>query len=418
MSRKQEFVGRVRYGNSLPAPLVPPRLLEYTRDPKEDVAAPELLSSLYAKTNVRPLVDIDRNLSMPVDLLKIPHFLTKMDTSLLQGFDNVKLQSKDRVLLRDPAADRVARTDTSKVGFLRRTEYVSTSLAAKQHGSERAQRKRPRTKDVDDEMDCGSLKMVERVEATFENNEELRHPVKKHVRAVKTWDLLPDTASMDQNYFLLRLVGSAALQKQERDQLALETAIFRPVELEEDEWMSLYTTDLEDSKLLNNDLVKTIDEGKEISNADPKAYVFKRLRDFDMKHILNQNSEQQPLAELAIEFNDEMNIAYYKPLRSRIELRRRRVNDILKSIVRENNVDQINIQLRNPTPKESNMRDRMRTTFDPINFATVDDEDEEVEKSVNTTEHTKSEVEELEVEKEVAVESDKEVKEDPKPETT
>ena len=80
--------------------------------------------------------------------------------------------------------------------------------------------------------------------------EKLQHPVKRSVKAVKVWNLLPDTASMDQSYFTLRMIGSAILDKTERKNLSLKTAVFRPVELEEDEWISMYTTDPRDSNTL------------------------------------------------------------------------------------------------------------------------------------------------------------------------
>ena len=64
-------------------------------------------------------------------------------------------------------------------------------------------------------------------------------------------------------------------------------------------------------------------------------------------------------------------------------MRRRRVNDIFKNLVKEHNVDQLNIKLRNPTTKEANIRDRLRMKFDPINFVPVEEEEEEEENADN-----------------------------------
>lgn len=145
------------------------------------------------------------------------------------------------------------------------------------------------------------------------------------------------------------------------------------MELEEDEWISMYATDHKDSAILENELEKGMDEMDDDSH-EGKIYKFKRIRDYDMKQVA-----EKPMTELAIRLNDKDGIAYYKPLRSKIELRRRRVNDIIKPLVKEHDIDQLNVTLRNPSTKEANIRDKLRMKFDPINFATVDEEDDEDE---------------------------------------
>ncbi len=58
---------------------------------------------------------------------------------------------------------------------------------------------------------------------------------------------------MDENFISLKLNGSAAITtKEEAEKVKLNTAIFRSVQVEEDEWMSLYS--LKDKKL-NNELL-------------------------------------------------------------------------------------------------------------------------------------------------------------------
>ncbi|CCK69284.1 Paf1p KNAG_0C01700 [Huiozyma naganishii CBS 8797] len=385
MSRRQEYIGKVNYNNRLPAPLIPPKLLRYVDDDREGVDSPQLITSLYTKTNVTPLVEVNRDLGMPLDLMGLPGLLNKNETTHMYGFDNVRLQPRDRVLLRDPRVDKLTKTDMSKVTFLRRTEYLSSTIANSQP-STAAQLRRKRVRgqgDDDGEDDDTALNpqdIVHRVEGTFEVMDKdlshLQHPVRKQLKATKVWDLLPDTASMDQSYFILRMIGSAGLQSQEADKLALDSAIFRPVELEEEEWISMYTTDKQDSATLNRKIERVIDENNLASKGgddsdDDNVFKFKRLRDFDMKQVPTVEGSH---GEIAIVFNDEKKTAYYKPLRSRIELRRRRVNDVFKQLVRENNIDQFNVSLRNPTTHEANMRDRLRMKYDPINFVPVDED--------------------------------------------
>lgn len=411
-SRKQEYIARIKYSNELPPPIIPPKLLRYPINKNEEVDSPQLITSLFTKTNVTPLINIDNDLSMPMDLMNIPGLLNKNDTTFLYGFDNIKLNDKDRILLRDPRIDRIVKTDTSKVTFLRRTEYLSSTMASNsnnanknnnEYGASSSLNKKRSRSDYDDGYDrmLNSSEIVNKVESTFDTMSHdlttFKHPIKRNLKAVKIWDLLPDTASMDQNYFTLRLVGSAALDSREREKLSLNTTIFRPVELEEDEWISMYIiNNKNDSKILEENYEKLIDNDNSTSTSiDNKVFKFKRLRDFDMKQVvtmptnINLNNNSNPFGEVSIIFNNDKKIAYYKPLRSRIELRRRRVNDIFKNLVKEHNVDQLNIKLRNPTTKEANIRDRLRMKFDPINFVPVEEEEEEEEENADNDETKK-----------------------------
>ncbi|EDO16459.1 hypothetical protein Kpol_1066p24 [Vanderwaltozyma polyspora DSM 70294] len=392
MSKKQEYIAKISYQNNLPPPLLPPSLLKFQDNENENADSPQLITSLYTKTNVNSLVNLDSELGMPLDLFKIPGLLNNSDTKFLNGFENVRLHADDRILLRDPRVDRLTKTDISKVSFLRRTEYISTSISSHSDSlTSNKKRTRDSSHDEDDDRILNSHEISEKVEGTFEKNSEdlssFRHPIKKKLQAVKSWKLLPDTSSMDQNYFTLRLVGSATLSKQEKNTLALQTTIFRPVELEEDDWISMYTTDVKDSKILSNELEKKIDDSS--NGLEKKVYKFKRLRDFDMKQIQTMEnmgpSQQTQLNDLALIFNDEKKAVYYKPIRSKIELRSRRVNDVIRPLVREHNLDQINISLRNPTTQESNLRDKLRTKFDPIDFPYVDEDEDENEKGVESS---------------------------------
>lgn len=385
MSRKQEYIAKIRYKNDLPPPLLPPKLLKYKIIPDEEVDSSQLITSLYTKTNVTPLIELDKDLGMPLDLLKIPGVLNDMDPKNLYGHENVKLQKEDRILLRDPRVDRLIKTDMSKITFLRRTEYISNTTASKYDKKRLASS----LDDDDDDRVLTPSQIVSKVESTFDcftkEFEKIKHPIKKNVNAVKTWDLLPDTVSMDQNFFTIKLVGSAALNDVEKEKLSMSTALFRPIELEEDEWMSVYTTDSSNSALLRSSLQQPIDELTE----DESIYKFKRLRDFEMKQI-EPNMGTNLFSELILNFNDDKNIVYYKPLRSKLELRKRRVNDAMKYLVRNYNWDQINLKVRNPTTQETKVRDKIRMRFDPIDFPNIEDEDDYQQEFSNEKESNES----------------------------
>ncbi|KAH3900557.1 related to RNA polymerase II-associated protein 1 [Saccharomycodes ludwigii] len=393
MKEKNNFIARIKYLNDLPPPQIPPKLLKYDQKPDELAQSSKLITSLYTKTNVNPLVRINDDLGMELDLMKIPGVLDQMDDKYLYGFDNIKLEPKDRVLLRDPRVDRLTKTDISKVSFLRRTEYMSSATSSissagngiVSNGNSNVFLKRKRISQKEEEEEVAndaarldSKKLVRRIESTFDdlgtsgNNknriELFKHPTKKNLKAVKTWSLLPDTVAMDQKFFLVKLAGSAVLDKKERDSLCLETAIFRPVELEEDDWISFYSTDKNSSKELAKGLEQQLDEITE-QNSDPtnNSFKFKRIRDYNMNNIQLASS----LNELSLTFNDERGVAYYKPLQSKIELKRRRVNDFIKPLVKEHDIDQLNVTLKNPTAEEQQTKDKIRSDYDPIDFPEV-----------------------------------------------
>ncbi|CAG97874.1 Paf1p [Kluyveromyces lactis] len=372
MSR-QELIAKIRYENELPAPLLPPKLIKYQASPDEDVSSSKLLTSLYTKTNVTPLIDLDHDLGMPLDLLTIPGVLNQQNVGGLFGYDNIKLKQEDRVLLRDPGMDKVVQSDLSKVTFLRRTEYVISTNMSK---ADKVKRTRSA---LQNEETLTPEQVLEKVESTFNHRtddlEKLRHPIKKKVKAVNSWNLLPDTVSMDQGYFTVKFVGSAALDGKEKEKYDMSTALLRPVELEEDEWISAYSTEKESSTKLSENLEQQIDE---ISH-DDSIYKFKRFRDFDMKQIEPETQS----SDLALRYDNDKRTVYYKPLRSRLELRRRRVNDVIRPLVREHNWDQINVRLRAPTTKETKVRDAIRMRYDPIDFPALDDDEEEEEAEDN-----------------------------------
>ena len=318
---------------------------------------------------------------MPLDLLTIPGVLNEQKVSGMFGYENIKLKQEDRVLLRDPRMDQVVKSDMSKVTFLRRTEYVSSATTAKVDKLKRAYSK------VNVEESLTPEQVLEKVENTFSHVSDdlsnIHHPIKKRVKAVKTWNLLPDTVSMDQGYFTVKLVGSAALDIKEKEKIDMSTALFRPVELEEDEWISVYTTEKDSSARFKENLEQQIDT----MSHDDHVYKYKRLRDFDMKQL----QPEARFSELALRYDNEKKIAYYKPLRSRLELRRRRVNDVLRPLVREHNWDQINVKLRAPTTHETKVRDAIRMRFDPIDFPAIDDDEEENAENKDDQELSKSE---------------------------
>lgn len=397
MDRK--YIARVKYANDLPPPKLPPKLLKYNADEQEflknEVNNPSLITTLSTKNDISQLVKINEDLGMELNLMKFPGVLDNNDDKMLYGFENIKLAPEDRVLLRNPGVDRLTKTDISKVGFLRRTEYTSSTLTSRpqsasanpflnnpkhgrkrklldsngnytdQYGAENVD-----AEELEDLVRLDSKKLVTKIESTFQtldaNMDKYKHPVKKNLKAKKVWSFLPDTVSMDEKFFMVKLVGSAVLDKAEREKLSLDSALFRPVELNEDDWMSFYSlTDKSKSKKLINEMEHVLQDKDTLNASD--TFKFQRVRDYNMHHI--QFHDQH---DLAIAFNSEKNTAFYKPIQSRIELKKRRVNDFLKPLVKEHTVDQINVVFNNPTTEEQMFKDKVRSEFDPIDFPDVE----------------------------------------------
>ena len=375
------------------------------------------LTTLFMKTgDVSPLINLNQNLAMNVDLTKLPGVLNEQNPALLYPLaGEIKIEAKDKTLLRDPkirlkelqddlhtqeksskAEDnkgvnvdnldssvfQKAKIDASKATFLMRTEYSTRSKANANDSNKSA------TTDLRNKLFLKQQKtqkklqrlngseFVERIQKSFQSLETLedvslknfRHPVKKNLKPKRIWKLLPDANTMDENFISLKLNGSAAITtKEEAEKVKLNTAIFRSVQVEEDEWMSLYS--LKDKKL-NNELLNE----QEISKDDlknipaehtPKVYMFNRIRDFNIKEdTTNENHDP----EVFIQFNKEENVASYKIIKKQLVLNKRRHNDLLKDIIKENNFDKLEVSYNVPTEEEQMEHDNIRAVYDPIEF--------------------------------------------------
>ncbi len=93
------------------------------------------------------------------------------------------------------------RTGAADVTWLRRTEYLAMEQA-KQRGKED---KGPEKLQIDTSTDA----MVERIKATFDKVQKqplssLRHPTKPHLRAIRSWEVLPDAETWATNFHIVR----------------------------------------------------------------------------------------------------------------------------------------------------------------------------------------------------------------------
>jgi RNA polymerase II-associated factor 1 len=387
MSRRQDYIARIRYQNDLPPPPCPPKLLNIPVSMQRLVSS-SFLSGLVQKQPMNMDVDID--LGMPLDMTEIQGIFDRGDESGVYPSQVDVLSAKDRALLRDPVGEVGTSKSQPGVSFLRRTEYISSeTIKQKAGGLNKTQKK------VYNEDPEARLKAVE---ATFDagNSEatKLKHPKKRNITVAETFPVLPDSKMFDLMYLSVRMVGSASLnsQKKKLTDDELSTALFRRNVLGDDEWMSFYVTDAESSNKLKNKLDSPADTLilSEVDDDDNNVYRFNRVQDNDIDLVLHPTK----LEEIAISFSEDH--ARYLPIIGRTNLKRRRVVKHRQEQVKEMNVASIDLSVREITANESVVRDNERSVYDPVTYPFTELEEEQEEVDVDGEENGQAGEEEIE----------------------
>lgn len=372
-----QYVAKVRYSNNLPPPLCPPKLL---KDDEKDPKSGELntlVSSFFRKENFKNLIRLNDDLGMPMNLANLP------DKNTIYGLKsngtNLPLHPSDQLLLADPSKN--IKTKSDSVSFLRRTQYISSDIQNQQKSA-------IKTTNIkrDDELDPKvQLKEVEDMfEVLSPDLSTIKHPTKKHLKAKKVWNFLPDTSMLDQSYYDVKFTSSASISKS-RDKSKnpiksikdprLLTAIFRELEVNSTtKLVSFYLASSEDAEKIKDKLADETEnapiddnELEEILKDQNKSCVYKKQREYDgsIKPI-------DPLRQLVITFDDKTNNAYYIPISGKMELKKCRIDPYLLPKIKELAYDQINMFVREPTNSEIVNRDVLRSIYDPMEFGTDD----------------------------------------------
>lgn len=376
-----QYVAKVRYSNNLPAPSCPPKLLKDDNDKLKDNELSTLVSSFFRKENYNNLIKLNDDLGMPLNLIDLP----EKDTifGLKNNGLNLELHPNDQLLLADPSKNIKTKSET--VSFLRRTQYISSDIQKNQASSNSNSIKNKLKMKKDDELDSkNQLKLIEDMfESPNTDLSNFKHPTKKHLKAKKVWNFLPDTSMLDQSYYDIKFMSSASISKNrdnssnKKDSIKsitdprLLTAIFREIELNKNtKLVSFYLTNNEDAEKVKHKLDdKTenapIDDGEieEILKDESRKLIYKKQRDYDgsIKPI-------DPLRQLVITFDEDSNNAYYIPIAGRMELKKCRIDPYLLPKLKELTYDQINMFIREPTSSEIENRDILRSTYDPMEF--------------------------------------------------
>ncbi|KAF6063815.1 Paf1 family protein [Candida albicans] len=326
---------------------------------------------------------IDDQLGLDLNLINNRGFLSedKMNESVGKLKYN-QLHPNDRALLRDAGIGKISKNEP-EVSFLRRTEYISDRPLSKGGNNLNTATEEIKVKEKlskDEHFDADS--QLQNVEESFTvANESLydlkniKHPKKKHLRAVNTWPLLPDTSMLDNVFLNLRFMGSASInrelnnlkqqqqqQQQQNDKKfdeklfdrALESSLFKPIKSEGGEWISMYSLDATNTSTTANDN----DNEEQINDLYEKLHSTKKeqpinlldedeesLETYKFKYTKNYDMTYQPFEheneELAIKFvSDEIEdpvskdnfkrkrkMAYYYPINGKIELKKHREDE-------------------------------------------------------------------------------------------
>lgn len=419
---KQDYIAKVRYTNNLPPPPLNPKFIAYnTTDAVSSKQEGEyLMASLFRKENFQNLMErIDDQLGLNLNLINNHGFLSDEKIEAIGKLKYDQLHPKDRVLLRDAGIGRISKNEPG-VSFLRRTEYISERPLSKGSAglsttNEEAKNKERLSKDEHFDADSQLNKIEEGftlANDTLNDFSRLKHPRKKHLKAVGAWPLLPDTSMLDNIFYNLKFTGSASIERELKQQnrgkankelinKALESAIFKPIKSEEGEWASMFRVeDEEQIKNLYDKLHSTkreqpinlLDDEEEEEIMD--EFKFKYNKNYDMGFHEFQHINE----ELAIKFvpvdnvNNEAQlsgrsikkrkIAYYYPIKGKIDLKKHRAstNTEINKFIRERTFDGINFKLREPTTSELKKMDTIRSEYDPMDYEGEDeDEDEEDE---------------------------------------
>lgn len=401
---RQDYIAKVRYINNLPPPPLHPKFLKYnlTETTTSHEENEHLMSSLFRKENfVQFIGQVDEEYGMALNPLPVRGFLDGSNPRAIYSNNSVPLHPKDRVLLRDAGIGNINKSEPG-VSFLRRTEYIAERLSASR-GDDRPSAV-AQTKDTEQYDADAQLQAVEqsfdRAQESLSAPQNLKHPRKKHLRAVAAWPLLPDTLMMDTKYLAVKFTGSAslsrelqALKRKEKDSYdddlqkrSLLSAIYKPITSEDGEWVSFYQ--LKDKKALTdlNEKLNSTEKEQPVNLLDDEE---QDLDEFRFKHFKNYDMQYQrfnkPYEELALKFvSDEpgskkRRAAYYYPISGRVELKKHRAstNTEINRFLEESTTDVLNFKVREPNTNELKKMDNIRSEYDPMEYEGEDDEESE-----------------------------------------
>ncbi|KAJ7091503.1 RNA polymerase II-associated protein [Mycena belliarum] len=347
---KLDLLVRVRYSNPLPAPPCPPKLLDIPTNPMR-YARPAFLNAL-AHDMPLPMI-VDAECGMPLDLCKWESLWHEEDEepasrwALLDAELNPResdlplLDPEDAALLEELAPAPAAFNGhghapsgpstplPAHVPWLRKTEYIS------REGVQRSGAQEPKHI-VAAPIDVSREAQLRDIEASFAACNDgfvladLRHPNKPNVRAVESFEVLPDKDIWANQYDLFRFSERPGERAVDVDDPRLDCAILRPMKTEHDSFLAYYLT------ADDNSAKKFKETRKELAPyevpSEREETIFHFVRDYETVKV-----EQEVPNEFMLVIEDGKAApasaapprpkgAYYKNIERKMLLKKKRVN--------------------------------------------------------------------------------------------
>lgn len=385
-----QYVAKLRYSNNLPAPSCAAKLLKFEEDDEEykDNRLKGLVSSYFRKQNFQNLIKLDDDLGMNMNLVNLPQRETVY--GLRNNGMNLPLHPLDELLLADPGKN--IKTKSENVSFLRRTQYISSDNKAV---SDIASNNQSKLLNIRKDTELDSKSQLNIIENMFNTSSavvdlnKIKHPTKKHLKAKKVWNFLPDTSMLDQKFYDIKFMSSASISKNrdnDKDKVKssiksiqdpkLLTSLLKEVEINATtKLVSFYMTNEADAvkiktKLDDETENAPIDDEQladQVSDVK-KSFKYNKLREYD-----GSNKPLETLRQIAITFDEKSKTALYVPISNKMELKKCRIDPYLVPKIKESTYDEVDVFIVEPTKTEIENRDVLRSNFDPMEFG-ADDE--------------------------------------------
>ncbi|GAA5987564.1 hypothetical protein JCM10908_002010 [Rhodotorula pacifica] len=371
-SSKTDLLVRVRYQNPLPPPPFPPKLLHIPTTPHR-YATYDFLAPIQGEREL-PMI-LDAELGMPLELGKSAIGAPSMGGDYWLGNrsaiapnvdlpvnDIAHLADEDAFLFEDPdtratagpsgapgsgpgTPGRANVTDVSKkvdVSWLRKTEYLSSEAGNMRHALQALNgNAKPAAAELDPlDRDGRAAAISATFDAAHIPLSELRHPTKRGVTAVESFDLLPDDDLWANEYDLVRFgEDPSSVAPNEPPRLGadprLPRAIFRDLTevLPEGQGrVAYYLPTNDDTALAYTEKRYSAEE-----TAEDEAFEFRWVRDYEIAGMRQLTQEFIFSFDAGAEATEgEAKVkpittasrkkgAYYTPLDTAKQLRKRRL---------------------------------------------------------------------------------------------
>ncbi|SCO83212.1 related to DNA-directed RNA polymerase II regulator [Fusarium oxysporum] len=418
----QDFIARIRFSNALPPPPHPPKLLDI---PNTGLASGQYTTPGFASRLAReqPLnIEADAELGMPLDLVGMPGVFDGDERSIQAPPHPPALHPHDRPLLRPIAALGKHKVAEANVSFLRRTEYISSTVTKRQDGAApralltKANKNRRIPEPAADAPHVIKRKIdkgFDIAEHEFKDPKRAKHPSKRNLKVVDVSPFIPDLEAFPDSgaYVTIKFHQNPVVSTKDYDRRLL-SGLFRPIDrtAEEEEayeaavaaheqdpennpkpqnWMNFdyylaATPDVGDRfrrKFDVEDADHNDDELYTHDSVNGGCFQYNRLRAYETAQETNYDHETKFDAEVLLAYNEDtfypnQKAVYYYPVMQKSVIRPQRTKNIARNIGitdEEQVVDQLDVTVEDP---REDIREMIKQHRDhPLGTGQADEEE-------------------------------------------